>query len=131
MKKTLLDWIRSWVEKAGQDLQAARHVKRKKGLRNICCFHAQQAGEKYLKAYLTWLGVDVPKTHHIEDLVELIAQKDSGILAFKGEWAKLTPYAVESRYPEFSVLPAEKVREAVLLATQIKEYVMLKLPKSK
>lgn len=41
---------------------------------DIVCVHAQQAAEKYLKAYLVFLNLDFPKTHALEDLV-LIASK--------------------------------------------------------
>jgi HEPN domain-containing protein len=37
------------------------------------CFHAQQAAEKYLKALLARHGLEVPRTHVIEQLLDLIA----------------------------------------------------------
>jgi HEPN domain-containing protein len=43
---------------------------------DIVCFHAQQAAEKYLKAYLVFLEQDFPKTHALEDLVLIASSKD-------------------------------------------------------
>ena len=36
------------------------------------CFHAQQCAEKYLKARLQDLGIIVPKTHDLTQLLELL-----------------------------------------------------------
>ena len=35
-------------------------------------FHAQQAAEKLLKAWLSYLGVNYPKTHRLETLIDLL-----------------------------------------------------------
>jgi HEPN domain-containing protein len=88
------------------------------------CFHAQQAAEKYLKAYLTWRQIEFPKTHAIEKLIELIQGVDVDLAAWLLDSAALTPYGVELRYPgnipdvteqdaEEAVRLGEKVREAV------------------
>ena len=36
---------------------------------DACCFHAQQAAEKYLKAYLVSRLVNFPKTHDLQYLL--------------------------------------------------------------
>jgi HEPN domain-containing protein len=38
----------------------------------IVGFHCQQAVEKYLKAWLSDLAVNYPKTHNLQTLVELL-----------------------------------------------------------
>jgi HEPN domain-containing protein len=43
---------------------------------DIICFYAQQAAEKYLKAYLVFLEKEFPKTHALEDLVLLTSVND-------------------------------------------------------
>ena len=40
------------------------------------CFHAQQAAEKYLKAFLQEHEVDFPKTHNLIELLELCLPVD-------------------------------------------------------
>ncbi len=72
---------------------------RKPPHRNAACFHCQQAAEKYLKALLQELGLVVPRTHILNDLLDLLLPHDA-TLAHLGRAAKsLTPYAVGFRYP--------------------------------
>ncbi len=128
MKKTLLDWVHSWIEKANRDLKAAKSLHRKKNLSDIASYHAQQAGEKYLKAYLVWLEIQFPKTHRIEELVNLASSKDPKIIENEVEWVFLTPFAVESRYPTFGEIPRETSKKTKKIAKEIREYVLSKLP---
>ena len=96
---------------------------------DIICFHAQQAAEKYLKAYLVWNGIEFPKTHTLEQLVLLAAQKEPELLNLKDEVALLTPYAVETRYPEFEEPLLEDTKEAVGIAEKVRDTVLGKIPK--
>ena len=64
-------------------------------------FHAQQAAEKILKAAVVAAGGTYPRTHRLEELIEL--GKDLGI-AWPAEFENLdalTPFAVEFRYDIF------------------------------
>ena len=64
------DLVGQWVHKAEQDLKAAEILfRRKPPLLYPSCFHSQQAGEKYLKAFLTHNQIDFPKTHVIGELL--------------------------------------------------------------
>ena len=38
---------------------------------DLCCFHAQQASEKYLKAYLISVNKDFPKIHDLFKLLHI------------------------------------------------------------
>lgn len=130
MKKNKADLVRGWLEKAGRDLKVAqRELSTSEPLTDIMCFHAQQAAEKYLKAYLLWNGFDFPKTHALEQLVLLASQQDSEFFNLKDEVVALTPYAVETRYPEFEEPLVEDAKEAVRIAEKVKDMVLRKLPK--
>lgn len=63
----------------------------------IIGFHAQQAAEKALKAWLTILGIDFPWTH---DLSLLIHKLEEGGAEVRNLWAllDLNPFAVQFRY---------------------------------
>ena len=77
MKKSKTDLVSGWLEKARRDLvTASRELNSTEPFTDIVCFHAQQAAEKYMKAYLLWHGIGFPKTHALEDLVLLAAQRD-------------------------------------------------------
>ncbi|MBC8254734.1 MAG: HEPN domain-containing protein [Ardenticatenia bacterium] len=65
------DEIRTWLLKALHDLQSAEWLLvRPDPLCSAASFHCQQAGEKALKAYLTWRDEPFDRTH---SLVALIA----------------------------------------------------------
>jgi hypothetical protein len=65
---------------------------------SILGFHAQQAVEKALKSVLFGHGVMVPRTHHIAQLLDALA--DAGIAAppHAETIDLLNPYAVQARY---------------------------------
>jgi len=48
---------------------------------DTACFHAQQAAEKYIKAYLTAHEIDFPFSHNLEKLIEMCAQRDPSFLS--------------------------------------------------
>ena len=129
MKRGKADLIRGWLEKARRDLVIAKkELDSERPFTDIVCFHAQQAAEKYLKAYLLWEGIEFPKTHTLEDLVLLAGQRDPTFLALKDSVAILTPYAVETRYPEFEEPRVEDAKEAVEIAEEVRGFVLEKLP---
>ena len=129
MKKSLDDLVRNWLEKARRDFITAKNgLDSSEPFTDIICFHAQQAGEKYIKAYLVWQKIEFPKTHSLEDLILIAAQKDSSFSSFIENAEILTPYAVEIRYGESEEPAIEDAREAVEIAEQIREFILKKLP---
>lgn len=89
-----------WLNRALDDLRVARHTLTLKPdcPYAIVCFHAQQAVEKSLKAILTRLGRQFPKTHDLTELVPLLPDSLREQLT-EIEFNRLNPYAVEARYP--------------------------------
>ena len=80
--------VRQWIKKAEGDLRSARLLLAADPPNRTpspflylwsvafgSC-HAQQAVEKYLKAYLVHLGIDPPRTHDLITLFDLIAPHD-------------------------------------------------------
>ena len=108
MRRSNGDLVRGWLEKARRDLATAeRGLADPEPFRDIICFHAQQAVEKHLKAFLIFHEIDFPKTHVLEDLVLLAESVDAQFEALRETVVILTPYAVETRYPEFEEPTAE------------------------
>lgn len=60
-------------------------------------FHAQQAIEKGLKAWLASLGVSYPKTHDLRLLLVLLEEQDQEV-GNLWDLLEFTPYAVQLRY---------------------------------
>lgn len=110
-----------WLQHAESDLRIARLARQDPDvLPNQIAFHAQQAAEKALKSVLLGCGVEFPKTHHLEELIELV--QEAGIpWPFPVDQVEaLTPYAVQTRYPGgiFQISRAE-VDEAIEIAEQV------------
>ena len=124
--------VRQWLAKADQDLEACEVLlTAEPSFFYPTCFHAQQAAEKYLKALLTWHQIEFPKTHDIDELLDLVKDADVETASSLRDASVLTPYGVDIRYPgdqlEASVAEtghavemARKVRDAVLNVLPIK-----------
>ena len=58
------DFVQQWLSKADKDLQAAGVLLRAQlDDYESVGFHAQQAAEKYIKAFLVRHQIEFPKTH--------------------------------------------------------------------
>lgn len=89
-----------WVRKAEEDWEGARQLAaRKPPLRDLVCFHCQQAAEKNLKALLQEYRVVVPKTHDLAILLNLLLPHDATLAPLRRTLKSLSRYAVEYRYP--------------------------------
>lgn len=92
---------RKWVRKAEADWRAAHALAAQTPpLRDLACFHCQQAAEKYLKALLQERGAAVPRTHDPEDLLDLLLPHDATLAPQRRRPQSLSRYAVEHRYPD-------------------------------
>ena len=62
-------------------------------------FHAQQATEKVLKAFLSWHRLPFRKTHNLVELGEACTHIDPSLESLLRRAAPLTEYAWKFRYP--------------------------------
>ncbi|MBI4664493.1 MAG: HEPN domain-containing protein [Verrucomicrobia bacterium] len=63
-------------------------------------YHSQQAVEKLLKARLVELGVNYPKTHNLQTLIELLEDRGKSLPPELSDLDLLTPYATIYRYED-------------------------------
>jgi HEPN domain-containing protein len=77
-------------------------------------FHAQQAVEKALKAWLTKAGGGYPKIHDIEELLALLADRGQLIPADFGCLIYLTAFGAQFRYDVFEEV-APRLDRAVVM----------------
>jgi HEPN domain-containing protein len=98
-------------------------------LHDQLCFHCQQAAEKYLKAVLEDLGLTVPRTHILEDLLSLLLPDHPSLRSWRRGLKFLTRFAIGTRYPGENASKrdaraafrwAGKVRDAVRLLLGIR-----------
>jgi HEPN domain-containing protein len=115
------DYIDSWFLKAEQDLKIIEQgMDRPKEdwVSEVLCFHAQQAAEKALKAFLIAKRVTPPRTHSIEILLEQCHQADPSFPNF--DIRNLSYFSVEIRYPDELYQPeAEETRYYAELSRRI------------
>lgn len=126
--KTVADLVRGWLLKAESDLTSAELCLDAGKALDTVCFHAQQAAERFIKAYLIAQGIDFPFIHNLEKLIELGAQHDPDFISIKSLGQELTPYAVELRYDSEFWPEAATAGQALDAALTIKKFVMDRLP---
>lgn len=118
----------AWWARAKQDFQAAGELAENGSSAPwIVAYHAQQAAEKFIKAYLVAHGLSSDtsgfRTHEIDDLRDLVSEYDAGLAQTLAIADKLSDYAVESRYPPPSpdaeeTITEDEAEEAVRIAHQ-------------
>ena len=70
---------------------------------SIFGFHAQQAVEKALKAWLSLLDVMYPRIHVLYELFNQLEDRGATAVSKFRQLQDLTPFAVQFRYEEFSM----------------------------
>ncbi|MGA3024305.1 MAG: HEPN domain-containing protein [Bryobacteraceae bacterium] len=126
----LIGEVRSWLSKAGKDLAAAEYESRADPpFADDIVFHAQQAAEKSLKAFLSWHRVPFRKTHNLIELGEACCQIDRRLESLLRRAAPLTEYAWKFRYPgDPEDATAEEAAGALATACEVFDTVLRCLP---
>lgn len=117
-----------WFRKADSDLADARRTAASEGPYDTACFHAQQAVEKYLKGVLAWRGLEIPRTHDLEELQRLCAQHELWPEIATFDLTDLTSYAVELRYDAEFWPPQPTAADSIKLAEQVRTCVFDHMP---
>ena len=116
------DLVRGWLRKAASDLVAMR-ASAQAGSLDAACFHAQQAAEKYLKAYLIDQNQAVPHTHNLYKLFALCSESDPAFQQLIDTADLLTPFAVEARYDTEFWPTLQTLEQAEAAANRIARFV--------
>ncbi len=131
MSATPLPSYRAWLQKARHDITAINRVM--VGTRvpwDIVCFHAQQAAEKTLKAFLAFHGQTPPKSHDCEYLLVACAKIVPSLSPLQMDYRYVTRYGVAPRYPDIGVDPKKKQATAAIAAMdRIRATILVLLPK--
>ena len=92
------DHARALLVRAQKDLKALRGMKDATSFDDeVFGVHSQQAAEKGLKAWIALLGQRYPKTHDIEELLELL-QSHGQDVSDSLPLVDLYPFAIQFRY---------------------------------
>jgi HEPN domain-containing protein len=111
----------AWLLRAKGNLNLAEKGGRLKGvLLEDLCFNAQQAAEKALKAVCLIRGLDIPKTHSLVHLMDILESIGIEIPRNVRDADILTQYAVQSRYPSLmEEITKSEYRDALKLAANV------------
>jgi HEPN domain-containing protein len=105
MTKEKDDYLSNWIFRANEDIAVIENLFKTdmEYYASSICFHAQQAVEKFLKAFLIFHDIDFPKTHDLEFLLtecQKINKSD-----FNFDFGSLTDFGVSVRYPDDFFVP--------------------------
>ena len=120
-ERTKQAMVEQWLRKADDDLAVAEYlVSSVRPYYGAVGFHAQQAAEKYLKAFLVGRQIEFPKTHDLDRLLDLVAGADVRLADSLRTASVLGVYGVEIRYPtDLPDLTLQQAKEAVSLAALV------------
>ncbi len=131
MRPEALREAREWLARAERDLQVAdRSLHVSPPLADAGAYHAQQAGEKALKAFLTAHDEVFRLTHDLRQLLPSCEAIDPDFARFGTAAQMLTPFATQFRYPGGPLEPATSdAEQALQMATELVDFVRERLSK--
>jgi len=105
MTRDKSEYLQNWLFRADEDMAVMNNLVKSGANKytSTICFHAHQAVEKYLKAFLVYHDVDFPRTHDLDFL--LIECRKIDEHAFDINLKSLTDYGVSVRYPDDFFIP--------------------------
>lgn len=117
-----------WEKRAEDDFRAMEVMLKEGGLPNPICFHAQQAGEKYLKGFLAFQDAESAKIHSLIQLVDQCIVIDSGFESLKEDAVLLNTFYIETRYPgDYPTFSMKEAKEAYEAAQRVKDFILEKI----
>ena len=113
------DDSREWMNRARSNLARAK-TRVPGAYLEDSCFDAQQATEKAIKAVMIMQDIDFPYTHDLAHLMMILEAGGERIPDAVRRAAKLTRYAIHTRYPGLEEPVSEQeYREAVAIAESV------------
>jgi HEPN domain-containing protein len=89
----------TWVRKAEHDVICFERIMKEEPVPwDSVCFHAQQCGEKYLKAFLAFKGIEPLRIHDMPVLLQTCVDHDLTLQELRNDCQLLAPYSI-TRYP--------------------------------
>jgi HEPN domain-containing protein len=117
-----------WIRKADSDLSDVRRTVESDGPYDTACFHAQQAVEKCLKGFLALHNQPIPRSHDLEELVQLCLVVESIPELQSMPLEELSGYAVEMRYDADFWPSKDTAMEALGIAEQVRHLIGSRIP---
>ena len=121
---------RGWLVRAAEDLRAGAFERTAQPpIATDMVFHAQQAAEKTLKAFLAWYDRPFRRTHDLAELGAACAEIDHTLETHCRQAEPLTVFAWAFRYPGESEAPTSgEADDALDMAKRLYDGVVARLP---
>jgi HEPN domain-containing protein len=120
-----VDPFQEWIDLAEQDEASARYLC---GMRpmplEVICFHCQQAAKKLLKAVLAKNGQDIPRTHDLPQLLDLVAVLCPALASLEDLALELNDFSVVVRYPAHIPLENKDAMKALKAVERIRAEIL-------
>lgn len=99
------EYLKNWLFRAKEDIAVIDSLFGTDPVlyASTICFHAQQAVEKFLKAFLIYHNIDFPRTHDLDYLLLECRKIDPN--AFNIDLGSLSDFGVSIRYPDDFYVP--------------------------
>ena len=119
-----------WIAKAENDLlNIENNLAAERVPWDSVCFHAQQAAEKLLKAFLVERGEMPTKTHDLLFLLRLCMRHDPALSRLKEDCRGLNGYDATARYPGI-VTEEREARRTFEAARRVRSAILERLPRA-
>jgi len=118
--------VQKWLSKAEEDLAVANQLLVDDVAYYAAIgFHAQQAAEKFIKAFLVSRQLDFPKTHDLRLLIAIVRPVDAILADSLDACNLLSDYGVEARYPgDLPELSEGDAKNAAKLAEDVRSLIV-------
>lgn len=121
-------YVENWFARAEEDLTTTQILLTENGSVNLACFHAQQAGEKYLKGFLAHHDKHTRKSHDLILLLGECRKLDQDFVKLEEALVYLAKFYIQSRYPDdFIQFSRPEAEKALQFGRQIKDFVQDKI----
>ena len=125
-----INLVHEWLRHSHNNLIVAHHSFYDLYPRQIeiACYLCQQCAETALKACLVFFDIEPPRTHNLVELCNLCIEQDNDYSSIKEYCARLTPYGVETRYPNELAVDEINTEQAVAMAKKVYDFCTVKIP---
>jgi HEPN domain-containing protein len=111
---------REWLNRAHSNLALAKKEHGTEVYFEDLCFNAQQAAEKAIKAVFVYHQIPYPYIHDLAALITILIKNGIIVPDTIKESAKLTRFAIATRYPQFLGPVSElEYQRAMVIAEEV------------
>lgn len=123
-----IEYLKNWLFRANEDIAVIKYLSKSEleSYQSTICMHAQQAVEKFLKAFLVYHNIDFPRTHDVDVLLKQCQKIDTK--DFIIDLGSLAVFGLKLRYPDDFYIPDKnETIQNIATALKIKDIIESKI----